>query len=231
MKRAVIFVNGNLSDLSRAKKIITKEDYLIATDGGVRYILKLGLIPHVVIGDFDSISQPLQKKMIKMRKERFKPFPTTLIKYPVKKDKTDFELAIDYCLEKKFNEIIILGILGDRIDHLIANILLLAKIQTENKSIKIKIIEGNKEIYILDKKIIINGQIGDEVSIIPINNKLERITTDGLAYQLKNEVLFFGSTRGVSNVLNKVSAKITLDNGVALVVHSSLREKNLRNNK
>lgn len=212
MKRVIIFVNGNLSDISRAKKIINRQDCLIAVDGGVKYILKLKLIPHVIIGDLDSIPLSIQKRLERKKIE--------WIKYPTKKDETDFELTIDYCLGKKFQEIIIFGIFGDRIDHFIANILLLAKIQTENKSVKIKIIEGNKNMYILNKEIAINGRIGDEVSIIPIN-KLEEITTDGLEYQLKNEVLFFGSTRGISNVLNKSLAKITISHGTALVIHNS----------
>ncbi len=211
MKRAVIFANGNLSNLSRAKEIIISQDYLICADGGVKHVFKLGLIPQIVIGDFDSISPSL------LGQARLS--PTTLIKYPRKKDKTDFELVIDYCLEKKFQEIIIFGILGNRIDHLMANIFLLTKVQTENKSIKIKIVEGRKEIYILNKEIIINGQIGDEVSIIPVSEKLEGVATDGLEYELKNEVLFFGSTRGISNVLNKTAAKITLINGTALITH------------
>lgn len=229
MKRAVIFVNGNLSDLSQAKNIITDKDALIAADGGVKHILKLGLTPHLVIGDFDSISTSLQKKLTKIRKEQKSLFPTMLIKYPRKKDKTDFELAIDLVLKRKYNQIIIFGILGDRIDHLLANIFLLAKIQTENKSIKIKIIEGNKEIYIVNKEIIINGQIGDEVSLIPISAKLEGVVAEGLKYQLNNESLSFGSTRGISNVLNKTLAKITVIDGTALVTY--LRKQHLRDDK
>jgi thiamine pyrophosphokinase len=224
MKRAVIFANGNLSDFSLAKKIITREDYLIAADGGVKRVLKLGLIPNAVIGDFDSTPLSLQKKLIKMCKGLINQTPT-LIKYPVKKDKTDFELAVDLALEKKCQEIIIFGIFGDRIDHFIANIFLLAKIQTENKSIKIKIVEADKEIYILDKKIVINGRIGDEVSLIPISKKLKGVVTDGLEYQLDNEPLFFGSTRGVSNVLNKTSAKIEVADGIALVVYNLYKKR------
>ena len=221
MNRAIIFVNGNLSDLSQAKKIITKEDYLIGVDGGVKHILKLGLISHAVIGDFDSVSPSLEKKLKQICKEQRFLFPT-ILKYPTTKNKTDFELAVDYCLEKKFNEIIIFGILGDRIDHMLVNIFLLAKTQTENRSIKIKIIEGKKEIYIVNKGITIKGNIGDEVSIIPVSEKLEGVSTEGLYYRLIDDTLTFGSTRGVSNVMNKTSVKITISKGVALVEHNSL---------
>ena len=57
MKRAILFVNGNLSDVSQAKKIISKDDFLIAVDGGASHIKKLKLIPNIVIGDMDSISR------------------------------------------------------------------------------------------------------------------------------------------------------------------------------
>jgi len=212
MKRAIIFVNGNLSDLSQAKKIITKDDCLIAVDGGAKHILKLGLTPQIIIGDFDSISPSLL--------EQSRLSPTILIKYPTKKDKTDFELAIDLCMDRKFQEIIIFGILGDRIDHMLANIFLLVKIQAENQSIKIKIIEGKKEIYILNKEITINGKIGDEISIIPVSKKLEGVSTEGLYYRLIDDTLLFGTTRGVSNVMNKTKAKIVFKKGVALVEHN-----------
>lgn len=206
MKRAVIFVNGNLSDLSQAKKNIKKTDFLIAADGGTNHIEKLRLTPNIVIGDMDSIKPELLKKY-------------KSINYPRKKDKTDFELAVDYCLKNKFLEIIIFGILGDRIDHVIANIFLITKIQTQNSKIKIKIIEGKKEIFVLNKKILIEGKIGDEVSIVPISEKLQGITTDGLYYRLIDDTLLFGSTRGISNVMNKTSAKISVVKGTALITH------------
>ena len=211
MKRAVIFVNGNLSNIDQAKNIIKKDDRLIAADGAVGHIIKLGLIPSVIIGDMDSISPNLL--------EQSHLSPTILIKYPTKKDKTDFELAVDYCLESKFEEIIIFGVFGDRIDHFIGNILLMAKVQNEKRSIKIKIIEDKKEIYILTEKIEISGQVGDELSIIPISSKLEGIITSGLEYKLDNETLSLGSTRGISNVFNSSLITIKVKKGVALVIH------------
>lgn len=147
-----------------------------------------------------------------------------MIKYPTKKNATDFELVINYCLGKKFTEIIIFGILGDRIDHMIANIFLIAKIQTQNQSasrrIKIKIFEGKKEIFILNKEISINGKVGDEISIIPVSEKLEGITTNGLYYRLIDDTFLFGTTRGISNVMKQTQIKISVKKGVALVEHN-----------
>lgn len=213
MKRGIIFANGNLSDLSQAKKIINKNDFLIAVDGGSLHLNKLKLIPNLIIGDLDSISKSDLKKFVNQNAK--------IIKYPRIKDKTDFELALDYCLTKKFKEIIIFGILGDRIDHMLANIFLLAKTQTDILSIKIKIYEGKKEIFVLNKEIIINGKIGDEISIIPISSKLENITTDGLYYRLIDDTLLFGTTRGVSNVMKKKLAKIKVSSGLAVIEHNS----------
>ena len=211
MKRAVIFVNGNLSNIDQAKNIIEKGDCLIATDGAAGHIMKLGLIPSVIIGDMDSISSNLL--------ERSRLSSTKLIKYPTKKDKTDFELAVDYCLESKFEEIIIFGILGDRIDHFIANIFLITKIQTQKRSTKIKIIEDKKETYVLNEKIEISGQVGDELSIIPISSKLDGVVTSGLEYKLDNETLSLGSTRGISNVFNNSLITVKVRKGVALIIH------------
>lgn len=216
MKRVIVFVNGNLSDLRQAKKIITKNDYLICADGGVKHAFKLNLIPQTIIGDFDSISPVLEKRLIKNNVES--------IKYPTKKDKTDFELAIDFCLAKKFKEIIIFGILGDRIDHFLANIFFISKIQSQNPDVKIKIIEGNKEIFVLNKEIIISGQIGDEISIISVSEKLVNIVTDGLEYSLDHEDLTFGTTRGISNVMKKNIAKITTSGGIAVVEHNIIKK-------
>lgn len=214
MKRAIIFSNGNLSDLSLAKKIIKKTDFLIAADGGTKHILELGLIPNVVIGDMDSIDAKLLGKY-------------KSIKYPTKKDKTDFELAIDYCLKNKFEEIIIFGILGDRIDHMLANIFFITKTQTENQSIKIIIFDGNKEIFVVNKEITIHGKISDEISIIPVSEKLEGVNTEGLYYRLIDETLEFGTTRGISNVMVKKTVKITVSSGVAVIEHNSLQDSSL----
>ena len=86
--------------------------------------------------------------------------------------------------------------------------------------VKIKIIEGKKEIFILNKEVVINGQIDDEVSIISVSEQLEGVTTEGLYYRSIDDTLSFGSTRGISNVMNKKIVKITVTKGTAVVEHN-----------
>jgi len=213
MKRATVFANGNLSDISQAKKIIGRNDYIVCADGGVEKVLKMGLVPHVVIGDFDSLSKTIKKKLFSRKVE--------LIKYPVKKDKTDFELVMDYVIKKRFNEIIVFGLLGDRLDHFLANIFLLTKIFSQNKSLKLKIIEGNQVLFFVNRKFVLQGEAGDMVSLIPLTNDVQNILTEGLEYKLlANESLLYGQSRGVSNVMTKKKATIVFKKGILLVIHS-----------
>lgn len=212
MKRAIILSNGNLSGLDRLKENIDKNDFIVCTDGSATFALENNIHPNLVIGDFDSTTASIFKKL--------KQKNINLIKYPMIKDKTDFELAVDFLLKKKFKEIIVFGILGDRLDQIIANINLLIKIQIENKDSMIKIIEGNQDLYILYKDIEISGKIGDLISIIPIDGDVIGITTTGLEYRLNNETLKYGLTRGISNILNQSKTKISVQKGHALVVHT-----------
>ena len=65
MHRIIIFANGELPDLEKARLLLHPDDYIICADGGTRHALTLGLTPNLVIGDMDSIErnklQELQK--------------------------------------------------------------------------------------------------------------------------------------------------------------------------
>lgn len=217
VNRVVIFSNGNLSDFKRAKEIIRQcGDFIICADGSAEHVLKLGYKPQIIIGDFDSLDNNIRKKLQREAIEWYR--------YPVKKDETDFELALNLAISKKVTEIIIFGILGNRIDHMVANINLLARIKKEKKSVQILIIEGNSESFIADGNVTLKGRIGDIISIIPLGDEVRGITTRGMEYALKRDKLFFGTTRGVSNVLTKPIAQVLISGGVALVVHNRKNE-------
>ena len=83
MKRAIIFYNGDLSDVSRAKKYIKHDDFIICADGGAQHAVNLKIIPQVIIGDFDSLSKTVQQKLNK--------YPIEWVKFKTEKDETDVQ--------------------------------------------------------------------------------------------------------------------------------------------
>ena len=199
--RAVIIGNGSITDYDYIKSKIRPNDFIICADGGYNHAVKLGVKPDIIIGDFDSATGYENEESV--------------IRYPVRKDFTDGELAVEYAREKGCDSVVLLAMTGDRADHTITDILLLAKCENG------VLIDDNNEIYILkttEKKLEISGNTGDTVSIVPINGDLEGIVTKGLEYPLNDETLYFGKSRGVSNVMTADICEITAKNGMGLVI-------------
>ena len=210
MNNAVIFLNGDKTDVSRVKNIIDENTLIIGCDGGTKHLLSLGFVPHVVIGDMDSLTKEIKSKL-KNRKVKF-------IAYPTKKDNTDAELALLYAIKKGCKEVILTGILGTRIDHMLATIFMLS--QPRFSTASIRIIEGNQDIYVVRKKITLTGKKGDTVSLLPLNCNADGVVTKNLTYTLQGETLRGYTTRGISNVMTKNKAQISLKKGTLLVVHT-----------
>lgn len=209
MKRAVIFCNGDLSDVSRVKKYTDKHTLVIAADGGASRPLALGIMPHVVIGDFDSISAKT-KRVLEKRKVEY-------ITYPREKLYTDSELGVALAKERGCKEIILTGIRGTSTDHFLGNLLLLAK--KRFASLHIKIIEGREEMELIRKRIRIKGKKGQIVSLVPIGGDVRGVTTKGLFYPLQNDTLRAGSARGIRNRMTTERAEISTRRGDLLVIH------------
>ncbi|HSF83127.1 MAG TPA: thiamine diphosphokinase [Anaerolineales bacterium] len=210
MRRAVIFANGMLQNPERVRQAIHPGDLLIAADGGAQHCLALGLTPAVVIGDFDSLSeQELQD---------LKTQSVQMIRHPAHKDFTDLELALQHVQELGMQEVLILGALGARWDQTIANLLL--PISAGLSSLQISILDGHQEVFILrpDRQVQILGEVGDTLSLIPLCGDVQGVVTQGLQYPLSNETLFFGATRGISNVFTAERVSISLASGSLLCV-------------
>ena len=195
--RALIFANGELANLHSLK--IRKGDFLIGVDGGTRLILKLNLKPDLIIGDLDSLKNV--------------PKNIPLIMYPQDKDFTDTELALNYCRKQGFKEVVLVGILGRRLDHLIANLFLAC-------SFNLTVVEGKQTIYLIKPtRFNLEGKPGDLVSLIPLLGDCSGVTTTGLKWRLQGETLKLGSSRGMSNVMVKKRVAV-LKRGCLLLIHT-----------
>lgn len=209
MKKAVIFMNGNTADCSTIRAYVDKQAFLIGCDGGTRHILARGLTPHVVVGDFDSIPREVLKKIERKRIE--------LIRYPKDKSHTDSELCILLAKERGYRTIILTGLRGTHTDHMLGNILLLAK--KGFTSLSIKIVEGREEMCLVRDRVRISGRRGDLVSLLPLGDDVRGVSTKGLLYRVQRETLVFGSTRALRNRMTGKRAEIIVQKGALLVIH------------
>ncbi len=209
--KALILVNGELykPDVLRSRIRAETFDLVLGADAGARYAHTLDVTLDAIIGDLDSLSD-LEEQGIGN---------TDFVSYPSEKDETDLELALLYAEEQGADQIVMVGVMGGRMDMTIANILLITRASLS--SCRIEVWHGEQTgWFIKPPGEDISGHPGDTISLIPLGGDASGITTKGLKYSLKDEDLTFGSARGISNLLEKPSAHIKLSEGLLLTVHT-----------
>lgn len=204
-KKIAIVGNGRLDNTRFHKEVLSYVDFIICTDGGANSLDKMKIIPDVVAGDMDSIKPSLLNKLIRNTKTR--------VIIDDDQDLTDMEIGIEIAHEYKPNEIIILGAIGSRMDHTIANMYSLLKIKNNTKA---TIVDPHNEIVLVDKKITIHGIKGETTSVLPLT-KVHGLTYTGLKWNVKNLAPKFGWF-GICNQLTGSSATINLKKGKILVM-------------
>ena len=215
--RAIIIANGQIHDGDFYRSLVAPTDLIICADGGASNAIALGLQPQVVIGDLDSLDSNLQAQL--------EADGCQVLAHPARKDETDLELALYYALEHGVDEILILGALGGRIDQTLANVLLLAL--PGLRSIRAKILDGRQEVFLIRDEALVEGQMGDILSLLPLTEQVTGIYTEGLEYPLKNGTLYLGPARGVSNTLTTPQARVRIGQGLLLAVMMHHSERRL----
>lgn len=208
MRCAVIFVNGEYVPPPDCERLITSETYLIAVDGGTRHALRMGVIPHIIIGDLDSLTTEY------LAHARAAKIP--VLQFSPQKDETDLELALQHARERGLTDIVVLCASGGRLDHSLANICLLT--HPAFADLHIRLIAGNQTIFLIRDTAAIIGRPGDIVSVLPIGGDALGVSNEGLEWPLHDETLPVGSPRGISNVFSGERAVIRVRQGMLLCV-------------
>ena len=207
----VVFASADIHNYDFCKNYVSKADFIISCDGGMRHTKKLNIIPNCIMGDFDSVDRETYD-YYKLKNIEFKTFPT-------RKDFTDTELGLNYALDIGASDITIIGGIGSRLDHTLANIQILVK--AVDKGANIRLVNENNELIVIKDEIEIIGKKGDLVSLLPLGLEAKSIYTSGLEYPLNGENLTVGTARGVSNVMIGNIAKVTVGEGYLLVIKSN----------
>ncbi len=208
---AHIFANGPYQKgIKSAILTEKKSDLVIAADGGANHCRLLNITPHTVIGDFDSISVTLTEKYSQAGVE--------FIRFPARKEATDLELAIDLAMAKGADKVVLFGVLGRRWDMSLSNVMLAAS--EKYKPMVISLLNADCRMHIVHEgtTLAFEGPAGQMTSLIALATDAQGITIKGFEYPLQDATLPFGSSRGISNLLQETKGWITLQRGILLCV-------------
>lgn len=196
------YLNDDLSSILHKKN----EDFIICADNGYSVAKDNGIIPDVIIGDFDSIKIDL-------------PSDIEAIKLPVEKDVTDTLACVKYAINKCFKDIIILGGIGGRLDHTMANLQCL--LYGLSAGVKIELRDNNNIATLhFPSEIIIEKKENFKLSLFSFSDVCDGISTKGLKYKLFNGKLSQGFPLGISNEFISEVASVYFESGILLLILS-----------
>lgn len=208
-KRVVIFSGGALGDWALAE--VRDGDTLVGADRGALFLLRHGLKPHMALGDFDSVTA-------EERGEIREASGAWLDCDPVMKDFTDTEMAMQWALAQQPEEIVLLGALGTRFDHSLANVQLLWT--AHQAGVRCAVVDENNEVTLVERYGKLRQNRFPQVSLLPLSMKVTGITLEGFLYPLRDATLVVGESRGVSNKLVAEEGHIYVGQGQLLVIRS-----------
>ena len=206
--RAVVVAHGDLLPADRA--VIGEGDFVVAADGGALALEHWRILPHLVVGDMDSLGQAGVERLAKRG--------VPVVSYPAAKDETDLELAVARAIDAGASEVVVLGALGGpRLDHEAANLLLLAdpgydgvRIEARRGATRVRAVRGGRTLDLA-------GPLATLVTLLPVAGDADGVRTEGLLFPLHGETLRFGRARGLSNEIVALPARVSLERGSLLV--------------
>lgn len=208
--RAIVAAGGDpLNEMWHAA--LPADALVIAADSGLAHVYALGLVPHVVVGDFDSVD-PTQLDRANRAGARIE-------RHPTDKDATDLELALVVARERGATDVTVIGGGGGRLDHALANIALLA--DPAWASMRIEAFLGTARVTVVRDHAAIEGTINSLVTLLAVGGTASGITTTGLRWPLTDDELAPTASRGVSNEITRSPASVTVRTGTLLVIQPS----------
>ncbi len=194
---------GDCTEIKINKK---ENDLIIAADKGLTYCQRDGIVPDVIIGDFDSLG--------------YCPEKGNVITLPVEKDDTDTSFAVKYAMDKGYNKIVIFGATGgSRGDHTFANIALLAYISKHN-GIGFLDCGVYSITSITNSKISFPEYMEGDISVFSFDTVSHGVTETGLYYNYDNADVENSIVTGVSNSFTGQKSTVSVKEGTLIIYYS-----------
>lgn len=203
MNRCVIIGGASIKNYDAVKNYFREDDFNIFCDGGLRHGKELGIFPNLIVGDFDSYDKPETE--------------TETIVLPCEKDDTDTVFAVKEALDRGFDEFLLVGATGDRMDHTIANLSLLLMLDSLKKPAKI--VDDYSEMEIVSHSPAYVEDKFSYFSLLNISGTTRGVTIDNAKYPLDRAEIKCDYQYGVSNeVIKGKRARISIAEGRALLI-------------
>lgn len=191
-------------------KIKNKDIYVVVADGGLKFLLKNGMLPDFFVGDLDSVELEGDLKDI------LKDIPKEIV--PVEKDDTDMALAVAKAYEKGYRNILLYGGCGGaRISHTLANIQMMSFYAKKGCSLQM-LGDGVRLEILHNASKTLSAAMKGSISVICLSDIAEGVTIQGLKYEYTG-ALTSDRTLGVSNSFVGKDAMVSVENGTLLLVY------------
>ncbi len=180
-----------------------ENSFIIAADKGFKSLSDCGILPDLLVGDFDSLG--------------YVPNFSNIIKLPAEKDETDTAFAVKMGLEKRCELFLLYGMLGSRLDHSLSNLQLLSFLSKKGK--RAFIVDENVTVAaITDDEVHFHEKSKGIISVFALGETAEGVTIKGLKYPLCNAVIKHDCPIGVSNEFIGEKSSISVSNGTLTVL-------------
>ena len=203
LKRCVIVGGADISNYSYIREKLRDDDYIVFCDSGLKHMAKLGVTPDLIVGDFDSHENPHLN--------------VETIVLPCVKDDTDTVFAVKEAIKRGFDDFLLIGVVGARLDHTLCNVSLLLYLDSLGKTGCI--IDDYSEMEIVSDK---PALISDEYSffsLLNITGRAKGINITGAKYELADAEITCEYQYGVSNeVTPGETATVSVANGKLLLI-------------
>ena len=203
MRRCVIIGGAGIARYDRINRFLREDDFCVFCDSGLRHLPFLKAEPGLIVGDFDSHEKPETE--------------TEIIELPREKDDTDTFYAVKEAVRRGFDDFLLVGVTGERMDHTLANLSILQYLDTAGK--RACILDDRSEMSIISRN---EAEVSSDCayfSVLAVGGPVRGIRITGAKYQLEDGTITGDFQYGVSNeVLPGETARVSLREGRLLLV-------------
>lgn len=211
-KRIAVFAAGVLAadNHERLRAALTDSALSIAADGGLAHAVALGVAVDAVVGDLDSADPDQLVSAADAGAD--------IERHPVAKDETDLELALLLAAEAGPADLVLVGLLGGRIDHELANLTLVAQPRWFDAGLRVTAEDGVRTIHVVHDAIELTEPPGTTISVLPWLGSATGVQERGMRWDLTDATLAAGTSQGMSNVAEADAQRIAVGAGILLVI-------------